>query len=172
MPSRIANLAVLCVIALVITSCSASGSGTNYTAAEVTNQNTGDVSSALVRESTPAQVYEKHIQVLNNCDWKGLMAQYPDNVEIHLPNGTVVKGRQAVGELFAGFVQPQAQGGLCGLTFTEKSRQQVGGTLNVLWEANADFLAEPYLGSDAYVTDDGVMVAQVTTFDGTELKFK
>jgi hypothetical protein len=69
-------------------------------------------------------------------------------------------------------VQPQAQGGLCGLTFTEKSRQQVGGTLNVLWEANADFLAEPYLGSDAYVTDDGVMVAQVTTFDGTELKFK
>jgi len=45
-------------------------------------------------------------------------------------------------------------------------------TLVVQWVANADFLAEPYRGSDAYVTDDGLMVSMVTTFDGAELKIK
>ena len=48
----------------------------------------------------------------------------------------------------------------------------VGGTLNVMWHADADFLAETYKGSDAYVTKDGLMYAQVTTFDGAKLKFK
>jgi hypothetical protein len=38
--------------------------------------------------------------------------------------------------------------------------------------ANADFLAEPYRGADAYITDDGLMVSMVSTFDGAELKFK
>ena len=31
--------------------------------------------------------------------------------------------------------------------------------------ANAPFLAEPYYGADAYVTKNGLMGAQVTTFD-------
>ena len=38
--------------------------------------------------------------------------------------------------------------------------------------ATADFLAEPYHGADAYVTRDGLMSAQVTTFDASELKKK
>ena len=38
--------------------------------------------------------------------------------------------------------------------------------------ANADFLAEPYRGSDAYITDNGLMVSMVSTFDGSALKFK
>jgi len=38
--------------------------------------------------------------------------------------------------------------------------------------AEADFLAEPYLGADAYFTKDGFMYAQVTTFNDSELKFK
>ena len=38
--------------------------------------------------------------------------------------------------------------------------------------ANADFLAAPYLGADAYVTQDGLMRAQVSTFDGAQLKKK
>ena len=61
---------------------------------------------------------------------------------------------------------PHAEGGLCGITFTEISRQVTGGTLAVTWEANAAFLAEPYRGSDAYITDDGLMVSMVSTFDG------
>ena len=63
-------------------------------------------------------------------------------------------------------------GGLKGLQFTPQSTFPVGGTLNAMWVANADFLAEPYKGSDAYVTKDGLMYAQVTTFDGAKLKFK
>ena len=35
-------------------------------------------------------------------------------------------------------------------------------------EAEADFLAEPYKGSDAYETHDGLMVAMVSTFKGIE----
>jgi hypothetical protein len=38
--------------------------------------------------------------------------------------------------------------------------------------ASAPFLAEPYNGSDAYITKDGLMQAMVTTFDGAALKFK
>lgn len=142
-----------------------------YTVSTVVNPNTGEVAAELIREETPAIVYEKHIEVLNACDWQGLMAQYPDQVEIHLPDGVVVSGRQDVGDLFAGFVLPAEEGGLCGLTFTEVSRFEVGGTLNVQWVADAPFLAEPYSGSDAYVSDDGLMVAMVTTFNGADLVF-
>jgi hypothetical protein len=45
----------------------------------------------------------------------------------------------------------------------------VYGTINMQWEANADFLCEPYLGADAYETRSGLMAAQVTTFDGAGL---
>jgi hypothetical protein len=100
------------------------------------------------------------------------MAQYPDVVEIHLPGGMVVKGRKAVGDLFAGFVKTHADGGLCGIKFTTEHSFAVDGTLNVQWRADAPFLAEPYRGSDAYVTKNGLMYAQVTTFDGKALKFK
>jgi hypothetical protein len=48
----------------------------------------------------------------------------------------------------------------------------VGTTVNVQWVATAPFLTEPYRGADAYVTRDGLMAAQVTTFDGTALKRK
>jgi hypothetical protein len=48
----------------------------------------------------------------------------------------------------------------------------VGDTINVQWRATADFLLEPYLGADAYVTKDGLMFAQVTTFRSDEIKMK
>jgi hypothetical protein len=135
----------------------------------VENPNTGDVSDTLVPQDGSLAVYEEHIRVLNDCDWVGLMAQYPNDAEIHLPGGNVVKGRQAIGELFAGFVLDPADGGLCGLTFTEESRFEVGDTQNVQWVAEAEFLAEPYRGSDAYVSDGQYMAAMVSTFDGAEL---
>ena len=100
------------------------------------------------------------------------MAQYPTDVELFLPGGQVVKGRQAVGELFQGFVKPFKDGGLCGLTFESEHIQIVGDTVNVQWRANAGFLSEPYRGADAYVTQNGLMRAQVTTFDGSQLKKK
>ena len=39
------------------------------------------------------------------------------------------------------------------------------------WVGNADF-RWPCPGRRAYVTKDGLMQAQVTTFDGTQLKLK
>ncbi len=144
-----------------------------YTAISVTNPNNpADVSDTLVRESTPDAVLAQHLAALNGCDWNGLMQQYPDSYVLRLPNGQNVTGRVEAAATFAGFVKPHAEGGLCGVTFTELSRQVVGGTLAVTWEANAPFLAEPYRGSDAYVTDDGLMASMVSTFDGNALKFK
>jgi hypothetical protein len=146
--------------------------GPKYTAMKVTNPNTGEVSKKLVREKSPNAVLAQHLKALNSCDWKGLMQQYPDSFEIRMPNGQNVIGRQATGALFAGFVLPPAQKGLCGIKFTEISRQVTGGTLAVTWKADATFLKEPYFGSDAYITDDGLMVSMVSTFDGAALKFK
>lgn len=126
----------------------------------------------LVKQGSPQAVVDEHLEALNECDWDRLMAQYPDEVEFHLVDGVLVKGREAVGELFAGFCKSREDGGLKGLTFTTICSQTVDGTINVQWSANADFLAEPHIGSDAYVTKDGLMYAQVTTFDGSKLKFK
>jgi ketosteroid isomerase-like protein len=123
------------------------------------------------KQATAQKVIDEHLDALNKCDWNRLMAQYPNDVEIHLPDGVVVKGRTKVGELFAGFCKKRHDG-LNGLKFTTESLFKVGNTLNVMWRAEADFLAEPYKGSDAYVTRDGLMAAQVTTFDGSKLKFK
>ncbi len=125
----------------------------------------------LKKQPTVQKVIDEHLDALNKCDWNRLMAQYPNDVEIHLPDGAVIKGRTKVGELFAGFCKKRPDG-LNGLKFTSESSFLVGNTLNVLWRAEADFLTEPYKGSDAYVTRDGLMAAQVTTFDGSKLKFK
>ena len=100
------------------------------------------------------------------------MAQYPPEVQFFLPGGQVVKGREAVGELFRTFVKPVKDGGLCGLKFDTENTFTVGDTVNVQWRATAPFLAEPYRGADAYATKDGLMWAQVTTFDGAQIKKK
>lgn len=126
----------------------------------------------LQPQPSPQQVVDEHLDALNACDWDRLMAQYPPEVRIILPDGAESIGREAVGELFAGFCKAKAEGGLRGLKFTTLSTFTVDGTLNVQWVADADFLAEPYKGADAYVTKDGFMYAQVTTFDGSKLKFK
>jgi len=144
-----------------------------YTAIAVTNpNNAAEVSDTLVREMTPDAVLAQHMEALNGCDWKGLMQQYPDTYELRLTKGAIVTGRTEAAATFAGFVKSHAEGGLCGITFTEVSRQVTGGTLAVSWKADSSFLKEPYYGSDAYITDDGLMVSMVSTFDDKELVFK
>ena len=132
----------------------------------------GNLLPSLKRQATPRAVVDEHLDALNRCDWTRLMAQYPADVEFFLPGGQVVKGRREVGELFEGFVKPLKDGGLCGLKFESEHVLVVGDTVNVQWRANADFLAAPYRGADAYVTQDGLMRAQVSTFDGGQLKKK
>jgi ketosteroid isomerase-like protein len=117
------------------------------------------------KQSTPKAVVDEHLDALNKGDWNRLMAQYPEDVEIFLPGGVVIRGRQAVAEAFGGMVKPFEDGGLGGVTFTPEHVFTVGDTVSVQWKADADFLKEPYRGADAYVTRDGLLVAQVSTFD-------
>lgn len=126
----------------------------------------------LKRQPTPAKVVQEHMAAFSSCDWPRLMAQFPENVEFFGPNGQVVRGRAALGQMFAKVVKPPSQGGTCGLKITAEHIFTVGDTINVQWRADAPFLAEPYRGADAYETHDGLMAAQVTTFDAAALKMK
>lgn len=126
----------------------------------------------LVMQPNAETVTFEHIDALNACDWDRLMAQYPEEVLIILPNGAWVEGRSAVGDVFAGFCTPRADGGFIGATFIAEKVKTVGDTVNVSWRVEADWLAEPYKGADAYVTRDGLMYVQVTTFDPADMKFE
>jgi hypothetical protein len=126
----------------------------------------------IKRFKTAQAVVDEHLAAVNSCDWQRVMAQYPAEVQFFLPGGQVVKGRAAVGELFRDFFKPVKDGGLCGLKFDTENTFPVGDTINVQWRATAPFLVEPYRGADAYVTKDGLMFAQVTTFDATQMKKK
>ena len=117
-------------------------------------------------------VLDEHLDALNKCDWNRLVAQYPEDAQIHLLNGTIITGRKAIGELFAGFCKDPKDGGLNGINFKVVQSTLIGGTFATHWVASAPFLAEPYKGSDAYITKDGLMQAMVTTFDGAALKMK
>jgi len=126
----------------------------------------------LKRQPNAKAVVAEHLDALNKCDWKRLMAQYPPSVHLFLPAGVTVVGRQAVGELFFGFCKSRAEGGNIGLIFTPEVTFKVGRTINVQWRAEASFLSAPYLGADAYVTKHGLMYAQVTTFGAPPLPYK
>lgn len=132
----------------------------------------GSALPPIQKRATPQAVVDEHLDAINKCDWTRLMAQYPPNVEFYSPGGEVTVGRDAVAELFRNFVKPAKDGGLCGLKFETKRSFVVGDTINVMWEATAPFLLEPYKGADAYVTKDGLMFAQVTTFRADEIKMK
>jgi hypothetical protein len=98
----------------------------------------------LKKQSSPQAVIDEHVDALNKCDWNRLMAQYPSDYQINLPDGVVVKGREEAGKLFANFVKPVDQGGLCGIKFTAEQISVVGETLNIQWKAEAEFLTEPW----------------------------
>ncbi|WP_341367654.1 nuclear transport factor 2 family protein [Yoonia sp. BS5-3] len=125
----------------------------------------------LVMQPNAERVTFEHIDALNACDWDRLMAQYPEEVLIILPNGAWVEGRPAVGDVFAGFCTPREEGGFIGATFIAEKVKTVGDTVNVSWRVEADWLAESYKGADAYVTRDGLMYVQVTTFDPADMVF-
>ncbi len=80
----------------------------------------------LKKQATPQAVIDEHFDALNKCDWNRIMAQYPSDYQLHLPDGTVVKGREEAGKLFANFVKPHDQGGLCGMKFTPEQTFVVG----------------------------------------------
>ena len=48
----------------------------------------------LQRQPTPQAVIDEHLDALNKCDWNRIMAQYPEDYQLNLPDGVVVKGRR------------------------------------------------------------------------------
>jgi hypothetical protein len=46
----------------------------------------------LKKQPSPQAVLDEHFAALNACDWDRLLAQYPDDAQINLPNGVIVKG--------------------------------------------------------------------------------
>ena len=71
----------------------------------------------LKKQPTEEAVLAEHLDALNHCDWNRLLAQYPDDFQMNLPGGQIVKGREAAGKLFAGFCKDPKEGGLKGITF-------------------------------------------------------
>ena len=126
----------------------------------------------LRKRPTAQAVVDEHLDALNKCDWQRLMAQYPPEVQFYLPGGQVIKGRAAVADLFRILVKPFKEGGLCGIKFETEQSFTVENTVNVAWRATGPALAEPYRGADAYVTKDGLMWAQVSTFQRDQMKLK
>jgi hypothetical protein len=90
---------------------------------------------AQKRQPSREKVVEEHLAAFNACDWSRLMAQFPDNVEFFSPHGVVVRGRKALGEMFAKVVKPPSEGGTCGLRITAEHTFVVGETVDVQWRA-------------------------------------
>lgn len=124
------------------------------------------------RQPTLQKLMSEHFAAFNSCDWKRLMAQYDDDMAFFSKDGAVVKGRQAIGEMFSKALQPHSAGGFCGIKLTPEQTIVVGNTVNVIWRADAPFLAEPYRGSEAFETRNGLLAAQVTTWDPPAMKMK
>jgi hypothetical protein len=122
--------------------------------------------------STPEKVIAEHIAALNACDWNRMMAQYDDNVEFLSKDGGIVKGRAAIGEMFRKALKTPAGGGQCGMKLIPEHTVVVGDTVNVVWRVEAPFFAEPYRGSEAFETKNGLLVLQVTTWDPSAIKMK
>jgi hypothetical protein len=124
----------------------------------------------LKPQKTPQAVIDEHFDALNKCDWARLMAQYPADAQFFLPLGQTIVGRDKLAQQFAQMVKPHDQGGICGAKFTPEHTFVVGDTISIQWVVTADFLSEPYRGSDAYITRNGLMAAIVTSFQGAQLK--
>jgi hypothetical protein len=71
-----------------------------------------------------------------------------------------VRGKAALGQMFAQVVKPPSQGGTCGLKVVPEHTFVVGDTINVQWRADSPLLKEPYRGAVAYETHDGLMAAK------------
>jgi len=126
------------------------------------------------KQPHPESVVNEHLEALNDCDVDRLMAQYPDSVVLVLPGGITIQGRENARALFEGLCTPFPNG-LEGIQFTELSSWTVGKTVIVQWRADAPFddpfICGPYLGADTFVTKNGLLAAQVATFDGADLPY-
>ena len=117
-------------------------------------------------------VVREHIDAVEDCDAERLVAGYARDAKLFFPDGVVVEGRAALRDLYEGFVRPQPEGGLCGITVTREDSYRRGKTIFVKFRVEAPFLAEPYFSTDGYVIAQGKILSEVSTFDASKLVFK
>ena len=123
---------------------------------------------------TPSQVkrvYENHFYQLNRCSVRGLKEEVTPETQYFF-GGNNIKGQKNIFEAIEGTCKESTEGGIRGINFKEEAVFIVGNVANIKWVATAPFLEEPYPGSDAYVTCGNKMLAMVSSFDASELKFK
>ncbi|HEY1275745.1 MAG TPA: nuclear transport factor 2 family protein [Thermoleophilaceae bacterium] len=122
--------------------------------------------------SSVRAVVREHIDAVEDCDAARLVDGYSRDAKLFFPDGVVVQGRQALTELYEGFVKSHEEGGLCGITATPVDSFTKGGTAFVKFRVEAPFLAEEYFSTDGYVIRGGKILSEVSTFDASKLKFK
>lgn len=131
-----------------------------------------DTKSQGAKPQSVRAVVREHIDAVEDCDAERLVAGYAADAKLFFPDGVVVEGRKALRDLYAGFVKPREEGGLCGLTATPADRYRHGGTVFVKFRVDAPFLAEEYFSTDGYVIRTGRIQSEVSTFDASKLKFR
>jgi hypothetical protein len=117
-------------------------------------------------------VVREHIDAVEDCDAARLVAGYSRDAKLFFPDGVVVEGQAALRDLYADFVKPQPEGGLCGITVTREDSYRRAGTIFVKFRVEAPFLAEPYFSTDGYVIAHGKILSEVSTFDASKLVFE
>lgn len=123
-------------------------------------------------QPTPEKVFEEHTAAVNACDWNRVMAQYDDNMIFLRKDGNITQGREAVGKMFQESLKNPSQGGQCGRKLIPEHVFVIGNTVNVIWRIEAPFFDGIYYSSEAFETRNGLLVAQVSTWDPSVVKMK
>ena len=119
-----------------------------------------------------ARVVAAHDAAIKACDAKAAAAVYAKNATLFAAGGVVVTGRPALLAVYTSFLKPRAEGGLCGLRGTAVKTYRNGSTIFINSRVTAPFLAQPYFSTDGFVIENNHIASEVSTFDGTQLKFK
>ena len=127
---------------------------------------------AKKRQPTPEKVIAEHIAALNACDWNRMMAQYDDDIEFLSKGWRCRKRTRGNRRNVQEGAATALRGGQCGMKLIPEHTVVVGDTVNVMWRVEAPFFAEPYRGSEAFETRNGLLVVQVTTWDPSAIKMK
>jgi len=51
----------------------------------------------MMAQATPEMVLAEHLDAVDKSDWNRLVAQFPENGEVHMVDGQVARGRAAIG---------------------------------------------------------------------------
>ncbi|KAK1868821.1 hypothetical protein I4F81_011304 [Pyropia yezoensis] len=113
------------------------------------------------------RVVKEHLDALNACDIRRLMAQHPPSVTFFGTGGYVARGRDDVEGMYKAFCK---RDGLAPFRFKVLEAHRLGSTLFVRYRFTSPKLTRPYVGSDAYGTRGDKLVRIVSTFDKSELK--